>query len=179
MSMTQRQLALALDATPQSVTIWKSQGMPVEDVDAARAWVAANVRRRKSARVTGIISADNPQMGPKARLHRAAEGEIRHYELWKAASAGDNVNSRTVAELAGAWRDSRKAAASAEQEYGAFLAMTQSTLNKLEAVTAIRSLISAVVQDFSTQAWGQQATSILQKHLKTLPESLSEATRQE
>jgi hypothetical protein len=175
MALTQIKLAKALETTPASVTIWKSQGMPVTSVDEARAWVAANIRRRKSGKVLAPASS-NPALGPKARLDRAAEGEIRHYELWKAASGADEVNSRTVAELAGAWRDSRKAVAQAEQELGQFLAMTKATLNKQETVTAIRGLISALVQDFSTFPWGEQATSMLRKHLATLPPSLSEAT---
>ena len=177
MGLTQRQLAKILDSSPQSVTIWKGQGMPVDDAEAARAWVAANVRRRRSSRVAGVVTMENPAMGPKARLERAAEGEIKHYELWKAATSEGQPNSRTVAELAGAWRDSRKAAAAAEAEYSAFLAMTRATINRVETVTAIRGLISAAVQDFSTFPWGQQATSILRKHLATLPPSLSEQTK--
>ena len=176
MALTQIQLAKALETTPASVTIWKSQGMPVTSVDEAKAWVAANIRRRKSGKLTAPTASSNPALGPKARLDRAAEGEIRHYQLWKAASSVDEVNSRTVAELAGAWRDSRKAVAQAEQELGQFLAMTKATLNKQETVTAIRGLISALVQDFSTFPWGEQATSMLRKHLATLPPSLSEAT---
>jgi hypothetical protein len=86
------------------------------------------------------------------------------------------MNSRSVAELAGAWRDSRKAAAQAEQELAAFLAMKNATLNKQETVAAIRSLISALRQDFSTFPWGRQATELMKKHLGTLPSSLSEAT---
>lgn len=179
MALTQIQLAKALGSDPASVTIWKSRGMPTDSVDAAKAWVAANVRRRKSGTVSAPTASSNPAMGPKARLDRAAEGELRHYELWKAATNAGEVNSRTVAELAGAWRDSRKAAAQAEQEFSQFLAMTKTTLNKAETVAAIRGLISAAVQDFSTFAWGEQATSILRKHLATLPPSLSEPTRTE
>jgi hypothetical protein len=176
MALTQIQLAQVLNASASAVTLWKAQGMPVDDAEAAKAWVASNVRRRKSGRVTVEAAAMNPAMGPKARLERAAEGELKHYELWKSAAAGGEINSRTVAELAGAWRDSRKAAAQAEQELAQFLAMTKAVLNKSETVTAIRSLIAAAVQDFSTRPWGQEATSILRKHLATLPTSLSEAT---
>jgi hypothetical protein len=176
MAITHIQLAQKLDATPSAVTLWKAQGMPTDSEETAKAWVAANIRRRKSGKVKAPMPSSNPAMGPKARLDRAAEGELRHYELWKAASHEGDVNSRTVAELAGAWRDSRKAVAQAEQELGQFLAMTKATLNKVETVTAIRGLTSALVQDFSTFPWGQQATSILRKHLATLPPSLSEAT---
>ena len=177
MALTQIQLAKALGSDPASVTVWKSRGMPTDSVEAAKAWVAANVRRRKSGTVSAPTTSSNPAMGPKARLDRAAEGELRHYELWKAAANVDEVNSRTVAELAGAWRDSRKAAAQAEQEFSQFLSMTKTTLNKSETVAAIRGLISAAVQDFSTFPWGEPATSILRKHLATLPPSLSEATK--
>jgi hypothetical protein len=176
MALTQIQLAKALGSNQTSVSLWKAQGMPTDSVEAAQAWVAANIRRRKSGNVSAPTASSNPALGPKARLDRAAEGEIRHYQLWKAASGADEVNSRTVAELAGAWRDSRKAVAQAEQELGQFLAMTKATLNKQETVTAIRGLISALVQDFSTFPWGEQATSMLRKHLATLPPSLSEAT---
>jgi putative salt-induced outer membrane protein YdiY len=175
MALTQIQLAQVLNSTASAVTLWKAQGMPVDDPEAAKAWVAANVRRRKSGKVMAPTST-NPSLGPKARLDRAAEGEIRHYELWKAAANSEEANSRTVAELAGAWRDSRKAVAQAEQELGQFLSMTKATLNKAETVAAIRGLISAMVQDFSTFPWGEQATSMLRKHLATLPPSLSEAT---
>ena len=176
MALTQIQLAKSLEANQTSVSLWKAQGMPTESVDAARAWVAANIRRRKSGKVTAPTTSSNPALGPRARLDRAAEGEIRHYELWKAAANSEESNSRTVAELAGAWRDSRKAVAQAEQELGQFLSMTKATLNKVETVTAIRGLTSALVQDFSTFPWGEQATSMLRKHLATLPPSLSEAT---
>jgi hypothetical protein len=176
MALTQIQLAKSLEANQTSVSLWKAQGMPTESVDAARAWLAANIRRRKSGKVTAPTTSSNPALGPRARLDRAAEGEIRHYELWKAAANSEESNSRTVAELAGAWRDSRKAVAQAEQELGQFLSMTKATLNKVETVTAIRGLTSALVQDFSTFPWGEQATSMLRKHLATLPPSLSEAT---
>jgi hypothetical protein len=176
MALTQIQLAKSLEANQTSVSLWKAQGMPTESVDAARAWLAANIRRRKSGKVTAPTTSSNPALGPRARLERAAEGEIRHYELWKAAANSEESNSRTVAELAGAWRDSRKAVAQAEQELGQFLSMTKATLNKVETVTAIRGLTSALVQDFSTFPWGEQATSMLRKHLATLPPSLSEAT---
>ena len=176
MALTQIQLAKALDANQTSVSLWKAQGMPTDSVDAARAWLAANIRRRKSGKVAAPTTSTNPALGPKARLNRAAEGEIRHYELWKAAANSEEANSRTVAELAGAWRDSRKAVAQAEQELGQFLSMTKATLNKAETVAAIRGLISAMVQDFSTFPWGEQATLMLRKHLATLPPSLSEAT---
>lgn len=177
MALTQIQLANALESNPASVTIWKSQGMPVTSVDEAKAWVAANIRRRKGGKLSAPTTSSNPAMGPKARLDRAAEGELRHYELWKTAANVSEINSRTVAELAGAWRDSRKAAAQAEQEYSQFLATTKTTLNKAETVAAIRGLVSAAVQDFSTFQWGEQATSILRKHLATLPTSLSEQTK--
>ena len=176
MALTQIQLAKALNANQTSVSLWKAQGMPTDSVDTAQAWLAANIRRRKSGRVTVEAAALNPAMGPRARLERAAEGELKHYELWKSAAAGDEINSRTVAELAGAWRDSRKAAAQAEQELTQFLAMTRAVLNKSETLTAIRALISAAVQDFSTRPWGPEATSILRNHLATLPTSLKEAT---
>jgi hypothetical protein len=176
MTLTHTLLAQKLDATPSAVTLWKAQGMPTDSVESARAWVAANIRRRKSGKVMAPTTSTNPALGPKARLDRAAEGEIRHYELWKAAANSEEANSRTVAELAGAWRDSRKAVAQAEQELGQFLSMTKATLNKAETVAAIRGLISAMVQDFSTFPWGEQATSMLRKHLATLPPSLSEAT---
>jgi len=176
MALTQVQLAKALDANQTSISLWKAQGMPTDSVDAAKAWLAANIRRRKSGKVSAPMPTTNPALGPRARLDRAAEGEIRHYQLWKSAASAEDVNSRTVAELAGAWRDSRKAVAQAEQELGQFLAMTKATLNKQETVTAIRGLISALVQDFSTFPWGEQATSMLRKHLATLPPSLSEAT---
>lgn len=179
MALTQIQLARALDANQTSISLWKAQGMPTHSVDAAKAWLAANVRRRKSGTVSAPTASSNPAMGPKARLDRAAEGELRHYELWKAAASADEINSRTVAELAGAWRDSRKAAAQAEQEYSQFLSMTKTTLNKAETVAAIRGLVSAAVQDFSTFPWGEAATSILRKHLATLPPSLNEPTRTE
>jgi len=175
-TLTQRKLATLLGASAQSVTMWKSAGMPVDSVEAAQAWIAANVRRRKGGTVSAPVTA-NPVMGPKARLERAAEGEIRHYELWRAAANTGEANSRTVAELAGAWRDSRKAAAQAEQEFSQFLSMTKTTLNKSETVAAIRGLVSAAVQDFSTFPWGEPATLILRKHLATLPPSLSEATK--
>jgi hypothetical protein len=176
MALTQIQLAKELEANQASVSLWKAQGMPTESVDTARAWLAANIRRRKSGKVTAPTTSTNPALGPRARLDRAAEGEIRHYELWKAAANSEESNSRTVAELAGAWRDSRKAVAQAEQELGQFLSMTKATLNKAETVAAVRGLISAMVQDFSTFPWGEQATSMLRKHLATLPPSLSEAT---
>ena len=176
MALTQIQLAQALESSASAVTLWKAQGMPTQSVEAAKAWVAGNIRRRKSGKVSVQAANLNPAMGPRARLDRAAEGEIKHYELWKSAAAGGEINSRTVAELAGAWRDSRKAVAQAEQELSQFLAMTKATLNKVETVAAIRGLTSALVQDFSTFPWGQQATSILRKHLATLPPSLSEAT---
>lgn len=177
MALTQIQLARALDSNPASITIWKSQGMPTDSVETAKAWVAANIRRRKSGKFSAPTTSSNGAMGPKARLDRAAEGELRHYELWKVAANAAEVNSRTVAELAGAWRDSRKAAAQAEQEYSQFLAMTKTTLNKAETVAAIRGLVAAAVQDFSTFPWGPQATSILRKHLATLPPSLNEQTK--
>jgi hypothetical protein len=177
MALTQIQLAHSLESNPASITVWKSQGMPTDSVEAAKAWVAANIRRRKSGKVSAPTASSNPAMGPKARLDRAAEGEIRHYELWKAAANVGEINSRTVAELAGAWRDSRKAAAQAEQEFSQFLSMTKTTLNKSETVAAIRGLISAAVQDFSTFPWGEKATSILRKHLATLPPSLNEPTK--
>jgi hypothetical protein len=176
MALTQTQLANALDSNPASVSIWKSRGMPVDSVDAAKAWVAANVRRNKGARISGLVASENLAMGARPRLDRAAEGEIRHYELWKAAANSQDMNSRAVAELAGAWRDSRKAAAQAEQELAAFLAMKNATLNKQETVAAIRSLVSALRQDFSTFPWGRQATELMKKQLGTLPSSLSEAT---
>jgi hypothetical protein len=83
------QLAKALDANQTSVSLWKAQGMPTDSVDAARAWLAANIRRRKSGKVAAPTTSTNPALGPKARLDRAAEGEIRHYELWKAAANRD------------------------------------------------------------------------------------------
>lgn len=179
MALTQIQLARALDANQTSISLWKAQGMPTDSVEGAKAWMAANIRRRKSGKLSAPVANSSGAMGPKARLDRAAEGELRHYELWKVAANVDEVNSRTVAELAGAWRDSRKAAAQAEQEYSQFLAMTKTTLNKAETVAAIRGLVSAAVQDFSTFPWGEQATSILRKHLATLPPSLNEPTRTE
>ena len=177
MALTQIQLARSLDANQTSISLWKAQGMPTDSVETAKAWLAANIRRRKGGKLSAPTASSNPAMGPNARLDRAAEGELRHYELWKAAANVDEINSRTVAELAGAWRDSRKAAAQAEQEFSQFLSMTKTTLNKAETVAAIRGLISAAVQDFSTFQWGEQATSILRKHLATLPPSLSEQTK--
>jgi hypothetical protein len=175
--MTFTALAEQLQCRPAQITKWKSEGMPTSSPEEARQWMAAQgVKRRRPhaqnrAKMTAPALADL-ERGAKARLERAAEGEARHYELWKSAAYEEKLDSKVVAELATSWRDMRKAAATAEVEYHQFCAQNLITLNRAETLAAFRALISSAVQDFSTRAWGEEARAILNRHLVTLPAKL-------
>jgi len=174
--MTLTQLAQELECRNAQITKWKAEGMPTTSAGAAAEWLTAKGVRRRRPHYQNRAKMEAPaleglQRGAKARLERAEEGESRHYELWKAMAYG-KTDSKQVAELAAAWRDMRKAAATAENEYHQFCAQNQITINRAETLAAFRGLISAAVQDFSTRGWGTEATAILNKHLGTLPASL-------
>jgi molybdopterin/thiamine biosynthesis adenylyltransferase len=175
--MTLTALAEALQCRNAQITKWKSQGMPTNSPEAAAEWLAAQgvKRRRPHSQNREKMTApalENLERGAKARLERAAEGEARHYELWKAAAYKDKLDSKVVAELATSWRDMRKAASTAETEYHQFCAQNLITLNRAETLAAFRALISSAVQDFSTRPWGEEARAILNRHLVTLPAKL-------
>lgn len=172
--MTQKQLADKLGVSPGRVSQYKAQGCPTDSIESAEAWIAQNVSRDKPRDIELPDDALPPDMGPKARLERAQEGERRHFALWEAAVARQPANTREIAELATSWREMRKGASEAEKEYGNFLLQIGATMNKAEAIKAIRGLFAAIVQDFSTHPWGADATRIVRHHLETLPANLRE-----
>jgi transcriptional regulator with XRE-family HTH domain len=163
--MTQAQLADSLGLSAGRVSQLKRQGMPVADLEAAQEWLRLNVARDDRRALDLPAEAVPLDMGPHARLQRAQEGERRHFALWEAAVARRPLNSREVSELATSWREMRKGAAEAEKELAAFLLATKATLNTAEAVRAFRGFMVAVVQDFSTRPWGDEARRLLQHHL--------------
>ena len=163
--MTQKELADKLGVTAGRISQYKKAGMPVDSIEAAEAWLAHNVSRDNPRDLELPADSLPPDMGPRARLYRAQEGERRHFALWEAAVARQPVNTREVSELATSWREMRKGAAEAEKEYGAFLLATKATLNTAEATRALRGFMVAVVQDFSTRPWGDEARRLLQHHL--------------
>jgi transcriptional regulator with XRE-family HTH domain len=170
--MTQKELAEKLGVTAGRVSQYKAQGMPVDGIEAAEAWLAHNVSRDKPRNIELPANTLPEDMGPKARLDRAQEGERRHFALWEAAIARQPANTREIAELATSWREMRKGASEAEKEYGNFLLQIGTTINKGEALKAIRGLFTGIVQDFSTHPWGEEATLIMRHHLATLPANL-------
>jgi hypothetical protein len=150
----------------------KKQGMPVDDFAAAQEWLRLNVNRDDRRALDLPAEAVPLDMGPKARLVRAQEGERRHFALWSAAVARTPLNSREVSELATSWREMRKGAAEAEKELGAFLLATKATLNAAKTLGTFRAFITSVVQDFSTHPWGDEARRILQHQLQQMHELL-------
>ena len=170
--MTQQQLADRFSVTPGRISQYKKQGMPVTSIEAAEAWLAQNVSRDNPRDLELPAESLPPDMGPKARLYRAQAGESRHFALWEAAVARQPVNTREVSELATSWREMRKGASEAEKEYAAYLAVTKATISTPEAVKAMRDLLTAIVQDFSTRPWGDEATRMMHSHLSSLPAHL-------
>jgi transcriptional regulator with XRE-family HTH domain len=170
--MTQQQLADRFSVTPGRISQYKKQGMPVTSLEAAEAWLAQNVSRDNPRDLELPAESLPPDMGPRARLYRAQEGERRHFALWEAAVARQPVNTREVSELATSWREMRKGASEAEKEYAAYLAVTRATISTPEAVKAMRDLLTAIVQDFSTRPWGDEATRMMHSHLSSLPSHL-------
>jgi hypothetical protein len=164
--MTQKQIADRLGLSAGRVTQLKNAGMPTDSIEAAEEWVRLNVNRDDRRALDLPTEAVPLDMGPKARLQRAQEGERRHFALWEAAIERRPLNSREVSELATAWREMRKGAAEAEKEYAAFLLATKATMQTSEALRVFRSFMQAVVQDFSTRPWGEEARRLLQHHLE-------------
>jgi len=176
--MTQAQLADSLGLSAGRVSQLKRQGMPVADLEAAQEWLRLNVARDDRRALDLPAEAVPLDMGPYARLQRAQEGERRHFALWEAAVARRPLNSREVSELATSWREMRKGAAEAEKELSAFLLATKKTINAAEAGREWRGFITAVVQDFSTHPWGDEARAILNHHLAQRHEVLLQAKQQ-
>jgi transcriptional regulator with XRE-family HTH domain len=172
MNPTQKDLAARLGVTAGRVSQLKKAGMPTDSIEAAEAWLALNVSRDKPRDIELPEGSLPEDMGPKARLQRAQEGERQHFALWQAAVARQPANTREIAELATSWSAMRKGASEAEKEYAAFLLQIGTTINKPQAIRAIRGLFAAIVQDFSTHPWGNDATRIVRHHLETLPPSL-------
>jgi len=168
--MTQKQLADSLGLSAGRVSQLKRQGMPVADLEAAQEWLRLNVARDDRRALDLPAEAVPLDMGPHARLQRAQEGERRHFALWEAAVARRPLNSREVSELATSWREMRKGAAEAEKELSAFLLATKKTINAAETIRAFRGFITAVVQDFSTHPWGDEARELLRHHLQQMSE---------
>jgi hypothetical protein len=88
---TQAQLAEALGVDPGLITRYKGRGMPVDSIDAAARWKAANVRARVGGR--GKASADQaaPPAAPGYSDHRArreaAEADMAELEARRKAGA--------------------------------------------------------------------------------------------
>jgi phytoene/squalene synthetase len=172
MTPTQKQLADHLGLTAGRISQLKKAGMPVDSREAAEAWLALNVNRDRPRDIDLPEDSLPLDMGPKARLQRAQEGERKHFALWQAAVARQPANTREIAELATSWREMRKGAAEAEKELGAFLLATKATINAAETIRAFRAFISSVVQDFSTYPWGDEARRVLQHQLQQMHELL-------
>lgn len=171
--MTQQQLASKIGVTAGRISQLKRQGMPTDSIEAAESWLALNVNRDKPRDIELPAEATPDDMGPKARLLRAQEGERRHFALWEASIARKPINTREVSELASTWREMRKGASEAEREYATFLSTVKATVPTHEASKVFRDFVSAVVQDFSTRSWGEEARGILRHHLSTMPRHLA------
>lgn len=175
--MTVRQkIAAAAGISAGRVTQLAARGCPVDDVESALAWIRENVRRHDNSPVQLPPEAARLRVGALARLHRATDAERVQHALWRAAVESGTATPRTIAELHDTWGQSRKNAALAEREYSDALLRLKTTLNAAEVRNSIRQFITAAAQDFSTFPWGEQATTILRRHLSTaagLPDKLS------
>lgn len=165
MSPTQKDLAAHLGVTAGRVSQLKKVGMPTDTIEAAATWVALNVSRDKPRDIELPEGSLPTDMGPRARLQRAQEGERRHFALWQAAVSRQPANTREIGELATSWSAMRKGASEAEKEYAAFLLQIKTTINLPRAVKSFRDFVGAVKRDFSTHQWGNEATRILRQHL--------------
>ncbi len=166
--MTIRQkIAAAAGITAGRVTQIAAAGCPVDNVENALTWIRENVRRHDNRPVQLPPEAAKLRVGALARLQRATDAERVQHALWRAAVESGTATPRTIAELHGVWAESRKNAALAEKEYADFLLRVGTTLNKTAVQDSLRQVAAAIKQDFSTFPWGEQATTIMRRHLAT------------
>src|ERR1700744_5478759 len=93
-NMLQDELAQQLGVGKSQLAKWKARGCPVDDVGAAKAWRAANIRPRRKRKASPadtepasgpVPASDDPATGdddfsPEARLCRARKIERAIYE---------------------------------------------------------------------------------------------------
>jgi len=164
---TRQKIAQAAGITGGRVSQLAAKGCPVDNVESALAWIRENVRRHDHRPVELPPDAAKLRVGPLARLERATDAERVQHALWRAAVESGTASPRTIAELHGVWAESRKQTALAEREYSDALLRLKTTLNADAVRDSIRQVIAAIKQDYSTFPWGEQAASILRRHLAT------------
>lgn len=88
---TQAQLAEALGVDPGLITRYKGRGMPVDSIDAAARWKAANVRARVGGRTKPGAEAPAAPAQPGYSDHRArrekADADMAELEAQRRAGA--------------------------------------------------------------------------------------------
>ncbi|MCZ2291634.1 MAG: hypothetical protein LC125_06765 [Burkholderiales bacterium] len=99
--MSQSALAKALDLSEAVVSRLKRRGMPVDSVEAARAWRAANVRPRMApvAEGAGLNGADYTRAKAQREAAEAQLAELR--------AARERAELVSAADAARAWADFR------------------------------------------------------------------------
>lgn len=171
---TRQQIAKEHGITTGRVSQLAAQGCPVDDPEAARAWIATNIRRADDTPLDLPPEAAALRVGARARLERATDAERALYALWREAVEAGGATPRTITELHGAWSDSRKAAAQAEKEYHDFVLRLGITVNKAAMTSALRAVLVAIKQDLSSHSWGDAALATINRHFTTAAHPLSQ-----
>jgi hypothetical protein len=147
--LNQTELSIALGLTRQRISILVKEGMPLESLEAAKAWRAARVSvQRARAPQPAPAQLDDGTLADTIQQHRALVGRARG--VWQAAMEQGDPNGPKYQT---SYNQSLKTLVALEEQQERRLIMAKDYISSKEATDAMRELASGVVNRLNKLAF--------------------------